>query len=207
MQRWDVRQHIALDIAAGLAIMHQFNIVHGDVKPDNVLIFTQNNPKVPFVAKLSDFGVCIDMQAADSKLTPESYCGTLAWTGPETKGYTESKHGEFSANLLLQFDSYSYGMVLLAIFVTSGGVPRLDQNRESNETDAETAVRLLVERGTPPPGFGGLGVSLMRALRGLLAEQPTLRPFPSPSLLRTDTASYRDWFVSTGAVSYFVLFA
>ncbi|KAH0545481.1 hypothetical protein FGG08_000482 [Glutinoglossum americanum] len=197
VQRWDVRQHLALDIAAGLAIMHQFNIVHGDVKPDNVLIFKQDNPKAPFVAKLSDFGVCIDMQTADSELTPESYRGTPAWTGPEVGNFVESKYGEFSARLLLRFDSFSYGMVLLAIFVTSGDAPKLGQNREAGEADADVAVRLLVERGDFPSGYKDFKMPLVRALRGLLAEQPTLRPLPSPDILKSDTTSYRDWLLES----------
>ncbi|TIA35956.1 kinase-like protein [Aureobasidium pullulans] len=74
VSHWDVRHHIALDVAAGVEALHSSEIIHGDIKPANVLIFRQDNPSVPFLAKLSDFGVCIDM--SDHKIGARDYFGT-----------------------------------------------------------------------------------------------------------------------------------
>ncbi|THY73304.1 kinase-like protein [Aureobasidium pullulans] len=74
VSHWDVRHHIALDVAAGVEALHSSEIIHGDIKPANVLTFRQDNPSVPFLAKLSDFGVCIDM--SDHKIGARDYFGT-----------------------------------------------------------------------------------------------------------------------------------
>ncbi|KEQ86035.1 kinase-like protein [Aureobasidium pullulans EXF-150] len=74
VSHWDIRHHIALDVAAGVEALHSSEIIHGDIKPANVLTFRQDNPSVPFLAKLSDFGVCIDM--SDHKIGARDYFGT-----------------------------------------------------------------------------------------------------------------------------------
>lgn len=73
---WEIEHQLFLDIVEGLAILHSCGIVHGDVKPDNVLVFKQDNSNV------SDFGVCISMQETHS-LSFQSYRGTLGWIPPE----------------------------------------------------------------------------------------------------------------------------
>ena len=47
----DKRIKIAKDLAEALMILHSFGIVHGDIKPENILI-TKN-----FQVKIIDFGI------------------------------------------------------------------------------------------------------------------------------------------------------
>ncbi|CZR56214.1 uncharacterized protein PAC_06102 [Phialocephala subalpina] len=63
-----IKHQIALDIAPGLEVLHKYHIVHGDMKPENILVFECHDTKVPFVAKLSDFGLCIDLFNSKSDL-------------------------------------------------------------------------------------------------------------------------------------------
>ena len=51
------------------------------MKPDNVLTFEERDVEVQFVAQLSDFGNCIDMQTRQDKPTIEDYLSTLLRTG------------------------------------------------------------------------------------------------------------------------------
>lgn len=65
---------ISLDIANGLDHLHQYGIIHYDMKPSNVLL-TED-----FVAKLADFGS--SKQTLQSKSTA-SIRGTLGYIAPE----------------------------------------------------------------------------------------------------------------------------
>ncbi|KAL8678627.1 MAG: hypothetical protein Q9186_005017 [Xanthomendoza sp. 1 TL-2023] len=51
----ETRYQLSMDILEGLVCLHNENIVHGDVKPANILVFRQQIPGVLFVAKISDF--------------------------------------------------------------------------------------------------------------------------------------------------------
>ena len=46
-----------LDLALGLDCMHQATIIHGDLKPANVMLKGTRNDRRGFVCKLGDFGL------------------------------------------------------------------------------------------------------------------------------------------------------
>eukprot|EP00727_Mastigamoeba_balamuthi_P013054 m51a1_g8371 putative protein serine threonine (751) ;mRNA; r:147310-150555 len=50
-----LKTRIALDTASGIAFLHQNNILHRDLKPDNLLMFSMS-PDAAVVTKLTDFG-------------------------------------------------------------------------------------------------------------------------------------------------------
>jgi serine/threonine protein kinase len=187
----DIKYHLALDVAAGLEVMHRFRIVHGDIKCDNVLIFKQDDLKLPFCAKLSDFGVCIDMEMPGSKFTIEDYRGTHAWLAPEVKNKDEMQLASFKPDIMLHIDSYSFGLVLLSIFALHGEPPALDKEAiGGGEEIMENAIQMLRSGDTIP---SALRMQLIRAVRGLLAGDPWKRPLPNPELLRADIPAYADW--------------
>jgi serine/threonine protein kinase len=189
--RWDIKYQLALDTSSGLEVLHKYHIVHGDMKPENILVFEQHNPKVPFVAKLSDFGLCIDLFNSKSELRIDDYLGTRDWNAPELlkKNQFEIITGtSFDPMTMLKFDTYSYGLVLVSIFCTKQGVSRLNAQEG---TRAEAAVDLMRERLELP---SSLKLKLCLAARGLLDDIPSKRPPPSPELLRIDELiSYQDW--------------
>jgi len=47
---------LCLDIARGLSALHCCGVAHGDIKPDNILVFRKPEAPDEFVAKLTDFG-------------------------------------------------------------------------------------------------------------------------------------------------------
>ncbi|OJJ51150.1 hypothetical protein ASPZODRAFT_55425 [Penicilliopsis zonata CBS 506.65] len=185
---FDVKYQLGLDIANGLEALHRLHIVHGDVKPDNVLIFQGNNDKVPFCAKLSDFGVCVDMDAPENKLTINDYRGTPAWIAPELSDYNEGKFGPFEPELMLRFDAYSFGLTLLSIFTRHGNPPELGKDPSAV---AKEAFELLKSQDGLPPLIRS---TINSAIRRLLTEDPRARALPSAGLLKADNPAFASWF-------------
>ena len=183
----EVKYQFSLDIANGLEALHHLKIVHGDVKPDNVLVFAGRNENVPFRAKLSDFGVCVDLEAPDGKFSLSDYRGTPAWLAPELISGDISKFGKFSPDLMFQFDAYSFGLVLLSIFVWNGQVPDLDKTPA--KVPDQVSKLLNSQKDIP----SDIRMELRKGITNQLTEDPRDRKLPSPTLLKTDTSAYASW--------------
>ena len=96
---------ICLGIARGLDVLHQNGIIHGDVKPENI-IMCSHEEKI-LVPKLADFGFAI----VDSSDTAKAKIGgTRTWCAPEA----------FSLHPVSQLrlsDTYSFGLVAWAVAI------------------------------------------------------------------------------------------
>ncbi|KAL5633732.1 hypothetical protein ACGC1H_005814 [Rhizoctonia solani] len=92
------RCRLSTQICAGVAYLHSINVVHGDLKGDNVLISDDGN------ALLMDFGSA-DLQNRTLKFTrPMDQCGwTMRWGAPELL--------QEIAPLSKESDVYALGMV------------------------------------------------------------------------------------------------
>jgi serine/threonine protein kinase len=54
-----IKQKLCYDVGRGISILHACGVIHGDLKPQNVLIFRNRYntlPNQPYTAKLADFG-------------------------------------------------------------------------------------------------------------------------------------------------------
>ncbi|KAG9506469.1 hypothetical protein J7337_003452, partial [Fusarium musae] len=98
MERW----MICLDIGKAITHMQSSNVIHGDIKPQNILIFKRDEG---FTAKVADFGYSA-WYASDDKhiVLPRS----PLWHAPEIDEYPE-----FNLRMALQTDVYSFGLVCL----------------------------------------------------------------------------------------------
>lgn len=95
-------QHILLDIFRGVSVAHQANVVHRDLKPQNILINAQD------LVKIVDFGLAAGMSADDSRLTQRSArMGTPTYMAPE-----QIRGGTIDCRT----DIYSLGIIMYECF-------------------------------------------------------------------------------------------
>lgn len=115
--------HIALGIGRGLGAIHDANIAHGDLKPDNILVFDNRTERTQrpaaaqdFVAKVCDFGSASEVtDGVDVK----HYSGTPYWRPPE--------YYDASPPVSLQrCDIFTYGLTVWALFLRDPCSPILD---------------------------------------------------------------------------------
>ena len=87
----------AIKIAEGLTYAHSNNVIHKDIKPQNVMVTTKGE------VKIMDFGIAETVRSSMSRIQNTSSSGTLVYMSPEQ---LKGKHvGKES-------DIYSFGVVL-----------------------------------------------------------------------------------------------
>ena len=100
---------ILRQIANGLRHLHKLKIVHRDVKPENILVKTDENGMLKVA--LTDLGVSKHMTA--TQRSNQTNIGTYLWMAPEVKG-DRPKYGHL-------VDVFGFG--LTAMFIVTGILP------------------------------------------------------------------------------------
>ncbi|KAF9515479.1 hypothetical protein BS47DRAFT_778929 [Hydnum rufescens UP504] len=109
------RKRLCLDIALGLAYLHDLDpqIIHGDVKGDNVLIGEDGR------ALLCDFGLSIILDGLPTGHTSSTFAATTAYLAPEIA---------ISHRRTPQADVYAYGCTCLEVLYDQKPYERYDRN-------------------------------------------------------------------------------
>ncbi|XP_038691742.1 LEAF RUST 10 DISEASE-RESISTANCE LOCUS RECEPTOR-LIKE PROTEIN KINASE-like 1.4 isoform X3 [Tripterygium wilfordii] len=111
---WPVRLSIAIETAEALAYLHELDVIHRDVKTNNILL--DNN----FHVKVADFGL--------SRLFPTNV--THVSTAPQgTPGYVDPEYYR-CYHLTDKSDVYSFGVVLIELI---SSLPAVDTNRHRHD--------------------------------------------------------------------------
>ncbi|CAL0318381.1 unnamed protein product [Lupinus luteus] len=104
---WQYRIRIAAELCSALIFLHSckpHSIVHGDLKPSNILLDAN------FVSKLSDFGLCRILSRDENSID-----NTTEFWKTDPKGTFAYMDPEFltSGELTPKSDVYSFGIILL----------------------------------------------------------------------------------------------
>ncbi|KAH7536640.1 hypothetical protein FEM48_Zijuj03G0006000 [Ziziphus jujuba var. spinosa] len=127
---WEMRMKIAFGAAKGLQYLHKNNIIHRDMRPNNILVTHD------YETMLGDFGLA-RTQCDDTDHSSETrVVGTLGYLAPE---YAES--GRVSTKT----DVYAYGIILLQLIT---GLRPTDKSLQGKSL-VGWARPLLKERNYP----------------------------------------------------------
>lgn len=156
---------ISLDVADGLKAAHEVGLVHGDIKPENVLIDQSGT------AKIVDFGLA---QFVNAQKNRGEIWGTPYYISPERARGNNADH---------RSDLYSLGATM---FHALTGQPPFD---------GETATDVVLARlKHPPPDLKVLRPELtdqtVALINRMMAADPSLR-YPTSASLKSDmTAAF-----------------
>ncbi|KAI0471820.1 hypothetical protein GGR56DRAFT_93596 [Xylariaceae sp. FL0804] len=149
------RYQICSGIASGLDAIHASNLIHGDLKPANILLVEDGDGvKVP---KLADFGLSVEM--AEIGGVKVSLGGTEGWQAPEV-----AQGRRLLPNQLHKADNYSFGLV--ASFTIFGTKRCLVLDPRSQVADQYELSDADLE----------LAREMQASLQLLLRDEPSERP-------------------------------
>lgn len=125
--------NFCLDIAEGLSALHHCGVVHGDVKPENILVFPRKDTRNSFSLKLTDFGHSV-IEADNYKSLPAF---TPQWSAPEVTKKTHMTFTQMKAT-----DYYSFGLVTLSIMLVRPFYMDIE-DAESFKEDGSILLKLV----------------------------------------------------------------
>lgn len=137
------------DIADGLSVLHDCEVLHSDLKPSNILLFADEK-KNGLVAKIGDFGFAdvdrVLTRSLDSAASPvvAVFRGqTREWAAPETLQSCPIEIRRLASTVPVAGDIYSFGL-LMAYIILNGTSPRQLVQGGSVAVQAEELDRLKI---------------------------------------------------------------
>ncbi len=140
---------IAVQVCEGLEAAHQKGIVHGDIKPQNILMDSAGRPRIV------DFGLA-SLQSAGVVATSSSTVGTVGYMSPEQARGETANH---------QTDIWSFGVMLFEMVI--GRLPF------GGEYEQAVIYAILNE---DPPALSALRPDLPPELIAIVAKALAKKP-------------------------------
>jgi serine/threonine protein kinase len=93
---------LALDVAKGCQAIHKYNIIHGDLKPHNVLLTTAPDDERGWIGKIADFGLSVKIKRGEQHVSGIQH-GTEGYVAPEVLQ---------TRRMVKASDVYSFGIIM-----------------------------------------------------------------------------------------------
>lgn len=93
---------LALDIAKACQAIHKHNIIHGDLKPHNVLLTGDTDDERGWIGKIADFGLSVKIKRGEQHVSGIQH-GTEGYVAPEVLQ---------TRRMVKASDVYSFGIIM-----------------------------------------------------------------------------------------------
>ena len=209
---FDAKMSFALGICRGLSFLHPLGIVHGDLKPDNVLVSADDS-----VAKLSDFGFSYDVNSSSVSLRVQ-IGGTVPYQAPELALSQKAR-----ASIDPRFkDIYALGGVLLFLFcgeepwtgeseefirenrtenrnsktdfLPEDQIQKLLEESKENREDVENICKIIKRCFSTDPLQRGTSRQIMSELEAIMDKVPSPVAFRKEESLKKLEAAFLEEF-------------
>ena len=151
--------HYMVQVSAGLSYLHKHNILHRDVKPENILVDRHRN------AYVADFGVSSVTEDRGAHPRTPTVCGTIAFLSPEVISSNDA--------ILLygkEADTWAFGVSLYLLVY--GKLPFSGWN---SATCIKSILHDEPQFPTHSPRGEQVPPQLLHAIKHLLAKKPDQR--------------------------------
>ena len=160
-------KYIFYQVLLGLDYLHRKNILHRDVKPENVLLCTKSPNQAYPIVKLLDFGLSKVIGDTEGGSEARTFVGTPCYVAPEVEA---NAHGAEKLSYGTAVDLWSSGALLYVMLVAR--FPEVD--RSTGAVDLRTARS------------SGVSDSALDLIKRLMEPDAALR-------LGADAALRHDW--------------
>jgi hypothetical protein len=131
--------YVLLDVAHSIRYLHSLRLLHCDIKPENVLLKSDNSKPLGFSIKLSDFGLAKMLRKSEF-IVNRSGSGTVTHLAPEL--FKVGTHITYSA------DSFSFGIMMWEMYTSKRAYQGMGRSSIINHVYA-TLGRPVFPQGTP----------------------------------------------------------
>eukprot|EP00029_Vermamoeba_vermiformis_P002079 TRINITY_DN1245_c0_g2_i1.p1 TRINITY_DN1245_c0_g2~~TRINITY_DN1245_c0_g2_i1.p1 ORF type:complete len:265 (-),score=43.77 TRINITY_DN1245_c0_g2_i1:31-825(-) len=155
---YNLKLTLLLEIARAIQFLHSNNIIHRDIKPLNVLVFSLEH-KASVHVKLTDFGT--SKFVSESTMTMTRNTGTVTYMAPETLG----KKPRFNTSA----DLYSFAILMWEVITNESAF-------SAAEFGWNTEIENFVKAGNRLPLPKDMDSRLARLISDCWAQDPATRP-------------------------------